>query len=981
MSSGAIVLMPQIVSSFPYPSPPDSPAHPPVQWTAAEVKAWLKFCVEEFSLSPVCASRFDMNGKAMCLLTRTDFIERAPHAGDVLYNVFQRLRHQEGTHVMCHQQFQSPVILSSTVTNTKASSTIRQSFVPILPQPPRSAPCTTATATATIRTSSSSSSATTNSDCSHDDSKNILHVSTANNSIAPCVPVSMLSPASSERSPSDNDSSCHNDRNTPSHENMDVDLDFKQEDSMSCLSPSNEEGPATSDGCRLLWEFVYQLLLDPRFSNLVCWESEADLTFRINNQSGLAELWGQQKNKDNMTYEKLSRALRYYYKMNIIKKVAGRRLTYRFLQHPTKIRRGQRGARPHASRVMAANEASATNVTSFCAVNTSSSGKCEEVTAAASMPPASSPSFSSSVTTAQTTATCFSALSAPVLSSSVCNDSLSSRPLTPVISSSSSLPRISISLPSLYGAPPLTMLENEMSHSAAIFSPSISTGTDRAAAEEKKQTFLQNLKKEEDSLCGSKLHGQPNSDDKESFISLQAATSRSDDEHHTMKGKREKKEGHVKADYPYGICASVHLLQYPDDSSADGHRITCDRSSAEERFHNGSMESGIFYQERIGNDGKGLDINQGHENFAENYSQYAEQRSSNHKSEQELLLSDQFPDQAPARRSPIVYIELKSNEIQTAQSPKSISKHDIGQLFDYSIQRISDHHCQSSRDDEDIPNIPTRLAAERSQAYSIAYPSSRAITSVSRDSSKLSKCQRFQKEEADHNSSVYENSSANRLGEKSFRPVPHSETDQQEVGPNFFSYQERNSSISREPSPAPMTPERCPASGTPPYAAHQQVHESRYDYCYIEPEGQNSICNMFPAHQNNPSWRTYRSLSPFSVPLASSPLMFNQPLNPRPASQPSFNQHTLSRSKTFLKRCHPLNDFSQLAPPTSLESRIDQDRPKRNKTMDGRVYVKSNSASDLSGVHLARLIKMEEYEQEEPEDLSMKPRQPQAIVS
>uniref|UniRef100_A0A0B7AZM5 ETS domain-containing protein n=1 Tax=Arion vulgaris TaxID=1028688 RepID=A0A0B7AZM5_9EUPU len=51
-----------------------------------------------------------------------------------------------------------------------------------------------------------------------------------------------------------------------------------------------------------------------------------------------------------MTYEKLSRALRYYYKMQIITKVPGKRLTYKFLQHPAKIRKGQRGARPHSNR-------------------------------------------------------------------------------------------------------------------------------------------------------------------------------------------------------------------------------------------------------------------------------------------------------------------------------------------------------------------------------------------------------------------------------------------------------------------------------------------------------------------------------------------------------------------------------------------------------------------------------------------------------
>ena len=76
--------------------------------------------------------------------------------------------------------------------------------------------------------------------------------------------------------------------------------------------------------CRLLWEFIHQLLLDAKFSKYVCWENKEDYVFRIANPTGLAELWGQQKNRTNMTYEKLSRALRYYYRMNIIRKVPGK---------------------------------------------------------------------------------------------------------------------------------------------------------------------------------------------------------------------------------------------------------------------------------------------------------------------------------------------------------------------------------------------------------------------------------------------------------------------------------------------------------------------------------------------------------------------------------------------------------------------------------------------------------------------------------
>ena len=83
--------------------------------------------------------------------------------------------------------------------------------------------------------------------------------------------------------------------------------------------------------CRLLWEFIYQLLQNPYYKEYVCWEKLDDFVFRINNPTGLAQLWGHQKNRTNMTYEKLSRALRYYYRMNIIKKVSGKRLTYKLV--------------------------------------------------------------------------------------------------------------------------------------------------------------------------------------------------------------------------------------------------------------------------------------------------------------------------------------------------------------------------------------------------------------------------------------------------------------------------------------------------------------------------------------------------------------------------------------------------------------------------------------------------------------------------
>jgi len=118
-------------------------------------------------------------------------------------------------------------------------------------------------------------------------------------------------------------------------------------------SSLNSSGSPTKNGkngdtdSKLLWEFINKLLAEPEeFSHLVRWEDKERRVFRIVNTGSLATLWGQQKNRTTMTYEKLSRSLRYYYKMNIISKEPGRRLTYRFMKPPTDIPKGQRGAKP-----------------------------------------------------------------------------------------------------------------------------------------------------------------------------------------------------------------------------------------------------------------------------------------------------------------------------------------------------------------------------------------------------------------------------------------------------------------------------------------------------------------------------------------------------------------------------------------------------------------------------------------------------------
>uniref|UniRef100_A0A0N5AJS2 ETS domain-containing protein n=1 Tax=Syphacia muris TaxID=451379 RepID=A0A0N5AJS2_9BILA len=79
-----------------------------------------------------------------------------------------------------------------------------------------------------------------------------------------------------------------------------------------------------------LWQFLLEMLNKGEYPNLIKWSS-SDGEFKLVDAEGVARLWGIRKNKPHMNYDKLSRALRYYYDKNIIKKVNGQKFVYRFV--------------------------------------------------------------------------------------------------------------------------------------------------------------------------------------------------------------------------------------------------------------------------------------------------------------------------------------------------------------------------------------------------------------------------------------------------------------------------------------------------------------------------------------------------------------------------------------------------------------------------------------------------------------------------
>ncbi|XP_077567642.1 uncharacterized protein LOC144192397 [Stigmatopora nigra] len=211
----------------------------PYLWDKADVSLWLQWAHKEYSLRQPEDICFEMNGRALCLLTKEDFKHRCPNSGDVLYEILQCVINKRRS-VVAEPKTEAALQLYSNNTQDKTERLIEE-------------------------------------------------------------PLNLTTQVKSQ---------------TQMHK---------------------------ADGrlpeCRLLYDYVYKMLCDDHYQEYIRWEDRGSLVFRIVDPNGLARLWGHHKNRDNMTYEKMSRALRHYSKLNIIKKERGQRLLFRFLKTPQEIRK------------------------------------------------------------------------------------------------------------------------------------------------------------------------------------------------------------------------------------------------------------------------------------------------------------------------------------------------------------------------------------------------------------------------------------------------------------------------------------------------------------------------------------------------------------------------------------------------------------------------------------------------------------------
>ncbi|KAJ8384453.1 hypothetical protein AAFF_G00204740 [Aldrovandia affinis] len=267
------------------------PADPEV-WTQDHVRQWVEWAIKEYCLVDVDVSIFHaVDGKALCKMTKEDVMRlTSAYNTDILLSHLNYLRQSSPTFsyptTPTNSTQQQPRLQVKAENSFEEISRRNSWSTPPLPTVPKGSPI------------------------EHQHSNRVTeppprHVPD---------PYQALGPISS-RLANPESPPLLTKRRTAKHNSYKL--------------PDTSTHRIVGSGQIQLWQFLLELLSDSGNAAIITWEG-TNGEFKMTDPDEVAKRWGERKSKPNMNYDKLSRALRYYYDKNIMTKVHGKRYAYKF---------------------------------------------------------------------------------------------------------------------------------------------------------------------------------------------------------------------------------------------------------------------------------------------------------------------------------------------------------------------------------------------------------------------------------------------------------------------------------------------------------------------------------------------------------------------------------------------------------------------------------------------------------------------------
>ncbi|KFQ44860.1 Friend leukemia integration 1 transcription factor, partial [Nestor notabilis] len=258
----------------------------PTLWTQEHVRQWLEWAIKEYGLMEIDTTIFqNMDGKELCKMNKDDFLRTTSlYNTEVLLSHLSYLRERERMRLW--REAENCFVVSSHILMPNKTVLLNAAD-----------PDSTRRCGAKATWPSEGSSLLAYNTPSHTEASSRLATKEGTQNV-----------------------------------NKTTEQQRPQPDPYQILGPTSSRLANPGSGQIQLWQFLLELLSDSSNASCITWEG-TNGEFKMTDPDEVARRWGERKSKPNMNYDKLSRALRYYYDKNIMTKVHGKRYAYKFDFH------------------------------------------------------------------------------------------------------------------------------------------------------------------------------------------------------------------------------------------------------------------------------------------------------------------------------------------------------------------------------------------------------------------------------------------------------------------------------------------------------------------------------------------------------------------------------------------------------------------------------------------------------------------------